>query len=106
MVLVRMNDTKGGGHTRVNTVADRRVIDETYTRKVCFNERKVLGVRTIGELCARLYRFCDQHMYQIGCKIQRGSYLSKESTTENPMTPIEPVDDRIRIFLHRCSEDD
>ena len=38
-------------------------------------------------------------------KVQKGSYLPKESTTENPMTPIEPVDDRICVFLHRCGED-
>ena len=34
VMLVRMKGTKGGGHTRVDTVADRRVVDEAYTRKV------------------------------------------------------------------------
>lgn len=34
VVLVRMKDTKGEGHTRVDTIADRRVVDEAYTRKV------------------------------------------------------------------------
>ena len=37
-------------------------------------------------------------------KVHKRLYLSKESTTENPMTPIEPVDDRVCVFLHRCSE--
>lgn len=40
------------------------------------------------------------------CKVMRGLYLSKESTAENSTTPIEPVDDRVRVLLHRCSEHD
>jgi len=41
-----------------------------------------------------------------GYKVMKRPYLSKESTPENPTAPIEPVDDRIRVLLHRCSEDD
>jgi hypothetical protein len=41
-----------------------------------------------------------------GAKEERGPHLSKESTPENSTAAIEPVDDRIRVLLHRCSEDD